>query len=59
MIGSRFIPRTAIEKLSNVLNQVYVFRSEQQKLLHPTSNRRPYVLKIEYYYQKRKYILTH
>jgi aminoacylase len=34
--GSRFIPRTAIEKLTGVLGEVFLFRSQQRKLLHPT-----------------------
>uniref|UniRef100_A0A6B2L5A2 N-acyl-aliphatic-L-amino acid amidohydrolase n=1 Tax=Arcella intermedia TaxID=1963864 RepID=A0A6B2L5A2_9EUKA len=32
--GSRFIQRAAIEKLSEVLQKVYLFRAEQEKKLH-------------------------
>jgi len=32
--GSRFIPRTAIEKLSDVINQAFQYRREQEALLH-------------------------
>jgi len=32
--GSRFVERTAIEKLTELLVKVYKFRSEQEKLLH-------------------------
>ena len=42
--GRRFISRTAIEKLSGVLNRVYVLRPEQQRLLHPLSTIYPFFL---------------
>jgi aminoacylase len=36
--GSRFIPRTAIEKLTEVLNKIYKFRSEQEQKLHHSAD---------------------